>query len=256
MNPQFLTRHLTTNDIPQLLRLEQKKWDPHQCANAETMRSRILQYPMLCVGVFCAVTGDAYASLFMKPTSRHEMAEVRNWADYENSQQDVAHNKRDCLFGVSMTSMHPQAIGLMVDFLLPYALKNCWYSIYLGSPMPGLHKALLSNPALDPRDYAFSKHAGAPQDPQLRYYYSMGFKDLITIVPNYFPHARSLNYGALLHARVPLSELCFIWQFLSLPWIQSLIPLLDTLYKLLPRRPSSKSLKTSWMTKYFYANIY
>jgi hypothetical protein len=237
MNPQFVTRHLVVNDIPQLLRLELRQWEAHQCADAKTMHSRMLKYPLLCVGVFCVATGDALASLFMRPASRYDMAEVRSWADCANLHEDIPPGRHDCLFGISMTSSHPQAVGLMVDFFLPYALKNCWHSIYLGSPMPGLHEALQSNPELNPKNYAFSKHRGLPADPQLRYYYRMGFKDLVAVLPNYFPHARSLDYAALLRAKVPLSQLRSVWRLLPLAWLQLLVPILIELYDLLPPKP-------------------
>ncbi len=243
MNSLLVTRHLTTDDIPQLLRLEQRQWEAHQCADAKTMHSRMLKYPQLCVGVFYRETGEAVASLFMRPASRYDMTEVQHWADCADLHQDISCGPRDCLFGISMTSAHPQAVDLMVDYFLPYALKNCWDSIYLGSPMPGLYKALQANPGLTPIHYASSRCRNLPKDPQLRYYYSMGFKELVAVLPNYFPHARSLNYGALLRAKVPLSRMCFIWRWLPLAWLRSLVFMLDKLHGLLSRGPIVRLLK-------------
>ncbi|MNY73800.1 hypothetical protein D3C86_2126710 [compost metagenome] len=65
-----------------------------------------------------------------------------------------------------------------------------------------------------------SEHKGLPLDPQLRYYFKKGFRKIVAINDNYFPHERSLDFGVLILGKVPLSGLSFIWKRVPLPWLQ------------------------------------
>ncbi|MFD2883572.1 hypothetical protein ACFS4T_15665 [Pseudomonas lini] len=47
-----------------------------------------------------------------------------------------------------------------------------------------------------------------------------GFRKIVAINDNYFPHEPSLDVGVLIVGKVPLSGLSFIWKRVPLPWLQ------------------------------------
>ena len=209
---RLVTRFLALDDIPALLQLEIKQWKDHQAADAQTLRQRIESQPQLCIGSFCARTGRALASLFMRPISRDEIRQARRWADCAVGQsQSSADRRADSLFGISLTSVSPAAASALFEFFWPHALKAGWREIYLGSPIPGLVRALNAEPGLDVETYVHSRRGGLPRDAQLRYYHRKGFKQIVAVLPEYFPHEASRNYGVLLRGKVPLSTSLPIW---------------------------------------------
>ena len=64
---QIEVRFLQLADTERLIRLEQAKWADGQAASGREIARRIQAYPQLCIGAFSATTGEALASLFMKP---------------------------------------------------------------------------------------------------------------------------------------------------------------------------------------------
>jgi hypothetical protein len=117
----------------------------------------------------------------------------------------------------------------LIRFFWPHALKNGWREIYLGSPLPGLAKALRANPALSPETYARMSHGGLPMDPQLRYYHRRGFKDLVAVRRDYFPHPASLDHGAVLRGVIPLSNLWPLWRRMPMSTLQAMSGLIAQL---------------------------
>jgi len=204
----FSVRFLQRSDIDRLLVLEHKQWTPRQAADGEQIQQRIETWPELCLGVFCPESGAALASAFLRPIHRAEVARARTW-------QDCAHLEcgrpsqegRRSLFGISLTSVHPAAIRPMQQALWVQAVQQGWRDVYLGSPMPGLRRALQRDPALDVQQYARRHRHGLPVDPQLRYYHGKGFREILAVRPNYFPHEESLDHGAVLRHVLPFSEL-------------------------------------------------
>jgi hypothetical protein len=197
---RFITRPLRLGDIPALVDLEKKQWTDEQAATAETFRQRILEHPHLCAGAFRSDTGELVASLFCKPTSASEWVHHADWA---TRTQHSHHGKADALFGISLTSIEGGAALQLVAYQFLDAIKRGIRYVYLGSPMPGLAKHLSRDPQASVEAYARATRAGLPLDPQLRYYHGRGFRELIAVVDNYFPHEASRNYGAILRAKVP-----------------------------------------------------
>jgi hypothetical protein len=242
-------RFLRQDDIPQLLALEERQWEPQQRASAQAMAQRIARYPELSAGVFCLNTGAAVASVFAKPISKSAMQHVSSWDECAALPADAPGHqepKADSLFGISLTSVHPRSAEAMIALILPYALKQGWRYVFLGSPMSGLRTALGKQPTLQAQDYAHSRSKGVPLDPQLRYYHRMGFTKVVSVLPGYFPHERSLDYGAIIRADVPLSQLNWLWQFLPLRWLRAMVPALvscigayEHFSRGLPGRPQS-----------------
>jgi hypothetical protein len=225
-NPKRLqVRFLKSDDIDLLLKLEAQKWEPGQAANAQDMLARIQNNPQLCVGVFDSHTGQALASLFLKPTSLECLMQSANWNECASLCTEAQSSKQKALFGISFSSIQPQAADALFEFFWPHALKAGWRHIYLGSPVPGFKKWLTQNPQASIYRYVhsrclnLSRRQFLPRDPQLRYYGQRGFRHIVYIRPNYFPHEASQDFGVLLRGTVPLSGLSALWQRVPLRWL-------------------------------------
>lgn len=217
----LVARFLRPDDVPALLRLEHRQWAEGQAADAAELLRRIEAYPGLCVGAFCRATGEALASLFMKPARREQVAQAHSWKDCACSVDTDADAPRTrSLFGISLTSIDPKAAWSLIVFFWPCALKQGWRDIYLGSPIPGLKRALQWERQLAVEHYARARRGGLPQDPQLRYYHRRGFREIVAVRPGYFPHEASLDYGVVLRGRIPLARLWPLWRRLPLPLLQ------------------------------------
>ena len=213
-------RFLQPQDINVLMVLERKKWNQEQAASEADVLQRIAAHPQLCIGAFSTQTGEALASLFMKPITPEQLLDARTWADCADATASAAPHASQALFGISLSSVDSAAVEALFEFVWPYALKGGWRHIYLGSPVPGLARWQQANPDQPVEAYVFAKRSGLPRDPQLRYYWGKGFKRIVACKPNYFPHEASLDYGAVIRGRIPLSALAPLWTRLPLPWLQ------------------------------------
>ncbi len=242
MNQPLVTRFLDIRDIPALLKLETRQWQDHQAADAETLHKRIESHPQLCIGSFCAHSGEVLASLFMRPISQQELQQARSWTDCAVGTGNTSlANCGGSLFGISLTSVDPDAVSAICEFFWPLALKNGWHEIYFGSPIPGLERALLADPSLDVTSYVKSRRGGLPRDPQLRYYHGRGIQEIVAVLPNYFPHAASLNYGVMLRCRVPFSRWQSLWALLPKGLLQAVVRWLFILSGVSAGRPKPPS---------------
>lgn len=219
-------RFLSPADIPSLLELEQQKWEGEQRAEATMLASRIAAFPALSLGAFCTLTGTVLASLFMKPTQHDIMRKCSTWEDCARKRHGDESANTGALFGISLSSVDPKAVEAIFEFFWPHALKAGWSDIYLGSPVPGLRHWTSKNPDLPVAQYVRGEHKGLPLDPQLRYYFNKGFRKIVAVRDNYFPHESSLDFGVLIVGKVPLSGLSFIWKRVPLPWLQRMKKLL------------------------------
>lgn len=216
------TRFLLQADMPQLLQLEARKWENDQAADEMTMRSRIITYPDLCIGAFEVETGELLASLFMKPVHFSAIEDAQTWSELAAIRKTEMYDNARDLFGISLSSVCTNAVDEILMFFWPYALKKGWRHIYLGSPMPGLRTWLNRYPEKSAAEYATLYRGKRPLDPQLRYYRTRGFKTLVTVKDNYFPHHDSLDYGAILRGAIPLAKFYPVWRLLPLPWLMQL----------------------------------
>lgn len=212
--PRVITRRLRLGDIPALLELEHRQWTPEQSASADDFRERMRANPTLCNGAFDAATGELLASLFCKPTSETEWLRPGDWktsAALTPSTPLPPRHDGAALFGISLTSVEPGAALQLIAYQYLNAIRGGKRYVYLGSPMPGLSRHLARHPEVSVQEYAFAKRSGLPLDPQLRYYHGKGFRDIVSVRENYFPHAASRDYAAILRSRVPL------------PWLRPLL---------------------------------
>jgi hypothetical protein len=206
-------RFLHLSDLPALLELEHDKWDDDQAASPADLSARIIANPGLSVGAFCPRAGRILASLFLRPVVAGFWRHTASWRDCTELPVPV---RSASLFGISLSSRDAAAVDAILQFFWPHALKGGWRHIYLGSPVPGLRDWLARHPGGCAEEYAALKRGGLPLDPQLRYYHSRGFKEIVCVKPGYFPHERSLDHGAILRGTIPLSALVPVWRALPL----------------------------------------
>lgn len=229
--PRIVTRRLRLGDIPALIDLEHKQWTPEQAASADEFRERITTYPALCNGAFDARTGELLASLFCKPTHEAEWVRPGDWKTSArldgNTLPRAGNSSTRALFGISLTSIEPRAALQLVAFQYLMAIRSGQRHAYLGSPMPGLSRHLSRQPGASVEDYARATRAGLPLDPQLRYYHAKGFREIVALRENYFPHEASHDWGAILRAKVPfmwLRPVAMLMPIAALRWMAALVP--------------------------------
>jgi fatty acid desaturase len=216
------TRYLQPYDVPRLMQLEHAKWEPDQAAEAGELLKRIHAFPTLCIGTFCLDSGKAMASLFMRPVAPAIFSAPTRWdvaADPAALQPWEEAGTRS-LFGISLSSRRAEAVDAIFGFFYGRALKAGWQEIFLGSPIPGFAKARGKDDKLSVWRYVHARrlhHLDEPLDPQLRYYFRKGFRQIVSIHPDYFPHPASLDYGVILRGRVPLARLHWLWRRLPEP---------------------------------------
>ncbi len=129
------------------------------------------------------------------------------------------------MFGISLTSVNPDAAMQLLGFYYLYLLKRGYREIFLGSPMPGLRRHLQRHPDACPEAYARATKSGLPIDPQLRYYHSKGFREIVAVRAEYFPHEASCNYGVILKAHIPFRHLALLFRFLPVPALRMMAAL-------------------------------
>jgi hypothetical protein len=189
-------------------------------------------HPDLCGGAFCAHTGELLGSVFAKPTHDAEWTDPGSWAQSASLDAQPAGKLPQpkgarCMFGISLTSVDPGAAIQLLAFYYLYLLKRGYREIFLGSPMPGLKRHLERNPGACVEAYARATRAGLPVDPQLRYYHGKGWREIVAVRENYFPHEASCDYGAILKAKVPLRHLALLFRLVpvsALRMISALAP--------------------------------
>jgi hypothetical protein len=218
---RLIVRQLTLSDLDQLIELEKIKWEDNQAASKDTLTRRIKNFPKLCIGAFDKKDDQIKASLFMKPITKKDIQYKQSWSEFsEVSLNSTETIQTDLLFGTSLSSRDAEAVQTIMQFFLPQAIKAGWREIYLGIPIPGFKKWLFRHPEGTVNDYVYSTRQGLPLDPQLRHYHKLGFRKIISIKPNYFPHASSLDYGVFMSAEVPLAHLSPL-RMLPIEWLQS-----------------------------------
>jgi hypothetical protein len=207
-----LARFLTLLDLPELLALEREKWDEQQAASPDDLARRIDLFPDLSVGAFCPRTGQLVASLFMQPAANDFWKHARDWRECATGAAPIG---TATLFGISLSSRDVSGVSAILEFFWPHALVAGWRHIYLGSPVPGWREWQRANPGRGILDYVSqTRGRGLPLDPQLRYYHARGFRKIVCVKPEYFPHERSQDHGVILRGTVPLSALSPVWRTL------------------------------------------
>lgn len=213
------------------MELEKSKWESNQAADAKALLERIHAFPHLCIGSFCVDTGKAMASLFMRPVTPAIFSAPTRWEHTANglALPPLERATTRSLFGISLSSNRAEAVDEIFRFFYGRALKAGWQDIFLGSPIPGFAKACQTEHELSVWRYVHAKrtkNASEPRDPQLRYYFKRGFREIVSIQENYFPHSESLNYGVILRGRLPFSEPQWFWSLVPSSFANALASLM------------------------------
>ena len=221
------TRFLEPKDVPALLALEHAKWEPNQAADADALLQRIAAHPELCVGTFCANTGKALASLFLRPVNAAMFTAPVQWKESATPSTLLTSfvPPTRSLFGISLSSIKPAAVDAIFAFIYPHLLKAGWRDVYLGSPIPGYRSMLAKRPEMNVWEYVHAKRGlrrAEPLDPQLCYYYRKGFRQIVSIQRNYFPHVDSLDYGVIIKCTIPLSRPVALWRAMPMRVLKGL----------------------------------
>ncbi len=224
-----VARYLTLCDLAKILCLEAEKWDRHQAAERDELAARIEAFPDLCVGAFCPDSGRLLASLFMKPTSADFWKHCRNWKECADGATPIS---TASLFGISLSSRSAAGVDAILRFFWPHALAGGWRHIYLGSPIPGWRNWRAKHPGRSIVEYVGRTGSGGlPCDPQLRYYFARGFREVMCIKRNYFPHDASQDHGVILRGTVPLSGLAPVWRAMPTEHTQRITRRLSSLLR-------------------------
>ncbi len=218
---QIEVRFLRADDIERLLVLEHAKWTEEQAARPEDMAQRMAANPTLCFGAFSRRTSEALASMFLKPIGLDQLRAANTWADCARVESSEPLRTRS-MFGISITSVDQVAVDSILEFFWPIALKGGWREIYGGATLPGLRAWKRANPDTPVEEYVHAKRNGRPIDPQMFYYHEKGFTRIVACKPDYFPHERSLDYGAVLRAGIPLSAWAPLWRIVPLSLLRRL----------------------------------
>ncbi|WP_143861354.1 hypothetical protein [Nocardia amikacinitolerans] len=192
-------RNLRLSDLDQLVDMERAKWDHEQGATAEELFERIDQLPQHAAGAFERSGGRLLASMFARPVTMTTIRESESWRACAYAPLPPP-GSTDCLFGVSLTSTSACAAEALFRSFLPQLALLGYRNLYGGSTVPGLREWIKANPEGSPTSYVYATNEdGMPLDRQLRYYHLNGFRTIIALKPNYFPHPQSLDYGAVIH---------------------------------------------------------
>ena len=92
------------------MQLESRQWTSVQAASVDALKARLLSHPDLCVGVIQSRSGEALASLSMKPILHTEVLRARCWDDCAADGLSRSASGTNCLFGFSLSSVDPQAV--------------------------------------------------------------------------------------------------------------------------------------------------
>src|SRR5688572_26702116 len=125
---QPITRFLTQNDIPQLLELENEKWEENQAASANDFAHRITTFPDLCFGAFCPHTGRILSSMFLKPVAAEFWKHVSDWNDCTHSHTPESTTS---LFGISAGSRDPKGADALSEFIWFNLITKGWKDMFM-----------------------------------------------------------------------------------------------------------------------------
>lgn len=234
--------------------LERAKWTGDQLPAPEVLALRISTYPELSMGAFCNTTGECLASLFLKPINSKSLTEEIDWQKCSEIVPNKTETHLKSLFGISLSSIDSYAADRMFAYFYGYILKHGYRSVYLGSPIPGYKRALERENNLDVKEYVYRKNiqnSWLPFDPQLYYYHKRGFRHIVSVQKDYFPHAASFDYGVIIEARVPLRQFSLIWKLFPQAWLQSFcLWVLEFTHQLNTKTPKAKVVsKKKWLTE-------
>jgi len=205
---KITVRHVVPSDVPTLVELDHRVWKTkEQQADSYTFIERIKNCGDTCWAVF--IGKAAIASLYIMGVTHKQVMKSNSWdqiTDKGTARSSIPYSQEWFGIGLAATQNAKKADAvekLMTEAAIE-ALRLGIRYVYLGSPIPGLRKWLKKNRDKGINEYVYAKKVdNLPLDPQLRYYYKEGFRKIVQIKQNYFPHEKSLDYGVILRLENP-----------------------------------------------------
>lgn len=198
-------RRLVISDIPELLRLENEKWGPHG-ATREMLASRLAVLEGYSWGAFRE--DRLVSSLFCMRKNESTILNAKTWAEACDNGLACSHDvSQKAVFGISLSGSDLKGTRAILSRLALALECDGVGAVYLGTPLPRLGDWLDVNPDGDPASYTamtkrFPDGRRLPVDPQLSYYYQLGFRTVVAVRPRYFPHERSRDWAAVIRHTV------------------------------------------------------
>lgn len=203
-------RGLVESDIPELLRLEKEKWGLHG-ATHEMLVSRLAVLEGYSWGAFR--DDMLVSSLFCMRRNEIGILGAKTWAEACDNGLACSHDvSQNTVFGISLSGSDLKGTRAILERLALELKFDGVRAVYLGTPLPGLGDWLDANPDGDPASYTamtklFPDGRRLPVDPQLSYYYQLGFRTVVAVRSHYFPHERSRDWAAVIRHAVDLGGL-------------------------------------------------
>ncbi len=217
-------RQLTFKDLRSLEALEIKKWGQNG-ASLNLLNSRIANSPNFSWAVFDD-KNEALASCFVMGSSHEKILNSKSWFESTDNGTAKTHDSEAKVwFGISLSGDHPPAVDLLLKEVCANLFRQGVQSVYLGAPIPGYSFWKEFNPKGSVEDYVHSfkivRRKKIYRDPLINYYCQLGFK-IVKVLPDYFPHEKSDDFGVLIRLDNPLAKLAPILRQLNkstLHWI-------------------------------------
>ena len=192
------------SDLPQLVELE-KVWPEDERASAEVLEHRIQKFQK----GFLVIEDDSdlFASIISIPYyyDPNDLSNFKNWQHVVQKcyQPNSISHFTNALYLVSATHKpsnygnQPFTKGL--TYMINLAKSMELEYVIAGCILPGYAKYISKRGMISATDYVFKSLRGKLADPLLEKYRHLNFivPDKNHVLADYYPHAASLNYAAL-----------------------------------------------------------
>lgn len=203
-NKPYYSRNPTHADIEQLIELE-KEWPEESRASKETLLFRIDKFQQ---GFFVAVENDEIIASIICHPYNYQPQNITNFSNWEKVVSECYADNYDlsntnALYIVSGTSKTNRHGSEMFEFgithVVALAKKLGKEFVVGGCVLPGYSRYVEKYGHISAVEYAFKQTQTRSVDPLLDKYRRLGFKvpDENHVIENYFAHAGSMNYSAL-----------------------------------------------------------
>lgn len=200
----FSIRTATNADLAQLIELE-KEWPENARATADQLALRIQKFSQ---GFFIGEDENGFVgSLITHPYSYQpdNLLNYKNWNEVVNTcySPESSHRETNALYIISGTTKKTRHGAALFDQGMLHAIELATQLgkkyIVGGALLYGYADFIAENHFLTAEDYVFTRTRGRFIDPLIEKYHRIGFvvPDKNHIIANYFPHAESKNYSAL-----------------------------------------------------------
>jgi hypothetical protein len=201
--PGFSIRTVKPSDIHQLVELE-KEWPEDARATQQELQNRIDKFRQ---GFFIAENETGIIASIISYPYHYQPGDLSNFASWEMVAAKCYHTHElpadaNALYILSGTSKPGYGSDLFdggVNHVVDLGREMGKHYIIGGCLLPGYARYISKHEPISAGDYVFKKSQGRYIDPLIEKYRRLAFyvPDKNHVIANYFPHAPSLNYSAL-----------------------------------------------------------